>query len=98
MKKNYLIFPIFSLFLIIISCNKEIDLQKSKNDSVIEENKEKGIMVDLYLHDFAKSLAKNINNKNLSTSLKNQIGKQFDGDYDVLLEDFYKKIQLLRGF
>lgn len=64
---------------------------------MIEENKEKGIMVDLYLHDFAKSLAKNINNKNLSTSLKNQIGKQFDGDYDVLLEDFYKKNPTFKG-
>ncbi len=93
MKKIYLSSLVIAFLLICVSsCQKDHrpNLIEPKNQSsMIQESSKKGKDVDVFMEKLAKKLAKNISKKRVSENLKNLLSKRFDGDYDVLLSDFY---------
>ncbi|MGM0642037.1 MAG: DUF3103 family protein [Thermotogota bacterium] len=73
--------------LIILSCEKEHDeLQESNFKEKIVLNKE-----NPKLHDFAKLIAKSMEDEKGRLFIKNEALKEFDGDFDILFSKFKNK-------
>ncbi|MBU4445250.1 MAG: DUF3103 domain-containing protein [Candidatus Marinimicrobia bacterium] len=101
MKKSYLISLLLVLAFFIVHCSKD-DMTSPQDDLQVDEivfdqsdNEDyqsslaKGNMDfanEIRLKYFAEALAKTLSNPGACRLLKQEIGKKFDGDYDVLWE------------
>lgn len=69
----------------------EADIELMTNESLAKGDKINLQVYEVRLKYFAKGIAKLLNDPEIGAYLKDEIGKQFDGDYDALWETIAEK-------
>jgi hypothetical protein len=100
MRTKYFFKTLFISGLIIItSCKKETITFSNSTSSHISNDTSGSFLINetnLSLNSIAKELAVLLDNQEIRTLLKTEIGKKFDGDYEILLKDI-KEMNTTKG-
>lgn len=94
--KNLLLLLWIAVLLVTSSCRKESIVDFSTNNSM-DAGQDTLLLssnsaMNIALYSIAQELAVLIKQEPIRILLKNEIGKQFDGDYEVLLKDLKEKV------